>query len=143
MTRVGAPSDSLFGATDGDPGQGRPTFANSRGLARNDGPDTMHEAADSVAGCTGAMRRAVYAAIVAAGDRGMTDDEGEQVTGMRHQSYSARRRELALSNIIHAVGRRATRSGRSAIVWAVADGSAVVAEQRTTPPVMAAERSER
>ena len=49
------------------------------------------------------------------------DDEGEVLTGLAHQTYSARRRELAIAEAIRKSGeRRPTRSGRAADVWVVA-----------------------
>ncbi len=49
---------------------------------------------------------------------GCTDDELEQDLNMRHQTVSARRRELVLLGKVVDSGRtRATRSGRQATVW--------------------------
>ena len=49
---------------------------------------------------------------------GATDDEIEQALNMRHQTVSARRRELVLLGKVVDSGRtRATRSGRQATVW--------------------------
>ena len=64
-------------------------------------------------------RRQVLEAIRASGAHGMTDDEAEQALGLRHQTASARRRELVLSGHVADTGeRRQTRSGRLATVWA-------------------------
>ena len=50
--------------------------------------------------------------------RGATDDELEVALDMRHQTASARRRELVLQGaIIDSGRRRKTRSGRFAKVW--------------------------
>lgn len=49
---------------------------------------------------------------------GATDDEIERLLDMRHQTVSARRRELVLAGLVVDSGRtRATRSGRQATVW--------------------------
>lgn len=49
---------------------------------------------------------------------GATCDECETVTGLSHQTASARLRALVLKGKIHDGGtKRPTRSGRSAIVW--------------------------
>ena len=52
---------------------------------------------------------------------GLTDDEIEQTLDMRHQTVSARRRELVLLGKVVDSGRtRPTRSGRQATVWVTA-----------------------
>lgn len=49
---------------------------------------------------------------------GGTDDEIEMLLGLRHQTASARRRELVLLGAVEDSGeRRVTSSGRMAIVW--------------------------
>ena len=49
---------------------------------------------------------------------GLTDDDLEELTGWRHQTVSARRRELVLAGLVVDSGRtRATSSGRQATVW--------------------------
>lgn len=82
----------------------------------------MHPTVQTNGTDTSAGRQTVLEHIRSCGAHGATDDEGEAATGMRHQSYSARRRELATENpprIIPA-GRRPTSSGRTARVWTVA-----------------------
>lgn len=50
--------------------------------------------------------------------KGATDDEIERALRMRHQTASARRRELVKDGLIMASGRkRPTRSGRFATIW--------------------------
>ena len=64
----------------------------------------------------------VLAYIKSQGSWGATDDEIEQALDMKHQTASARRRELVLMDpprIIDSGGRRKTRSGRTAKVWIV------------------------
>ncbi len=80
------------------------------------GSDTSALAGDSVLGSARSKRRAVYDHICATG--GATDDEVEVALDMRHQTASARRRELVLSGAVHDSGeRRNTRSGCAATVW--------------------------
>jgi hypothetical protein len=82
---------------------------------------TSQLAADSIVPVSGELRQRVLAAISSAGAHGRTDDEGEVATGLAHQTYSARRRELAVAEAIRKNGeRRPTRSGRTADVWVVA-----------------------
>lgn len=77
--------------------------------------ETSREAAESVAEISGAQRQAVADLIV---QSPRTDDEIEVLTGYRHQSCSARRRELVLAGVIEDSGeKRLTRSGRKATVW--------------------------
>lgn len=53
---------------------------------------------------------------------GFTCDEIEAITGLRHQTASARIRELVLMGSLYVTEqRRQTRSGRTARVYAVAD----------------------
>jgi hypothetical protein len=63
---------------------------------------------------------AVLAVIKASAD-GMTCDDVESATGLRHQTASARVNELGrLGAIVDSGERRATASGRKAIVWRAA-----------------------
>lgn len=87
------------------------------------GSQTSKEAADSIVPHLTGLRARVYAAIVAAGDEGMTCDEVEVVTGLRHQTASARVRELSKAGLIVKGGRRQTRSGRYAVVYSAAAGA--------------------
>jgi len=68
----------------------------------------------------GKVRGTVLQAIHAAGMHGRTCDEIEEVTGLKHQTASARVRELADLEEIVPIGTRLTRSGRKAVVWACA-----------------------
>lgn len=82
--------------------------------------DTSRAAADSVRQCRGEMERKVYGAFVAAGARGLTTDEAEVVTGMSHQSCSARVNALADRDLLVLTDeRRPTRSKRMAGVYRV------------------------
>jgi len=60
------------------------------------------------------------------GNDGSTCDEAEEGLDMKHQTASARLRELVLKEFIVDSGmRRRTRSGRGARVYVVLEGSAV------------------
>jgi len=59
---------------------------------------------------------------------GLTDDQLEQVTKGLHQTVSASRRGLVLKGLVKDSGkRRATRTGRPAVVW-------IATQQVITPP---------
>lgn len=93
--------DNLYG--------GRPPFVK--------GCDTSRSAAEAISHPRGGLQLKVYSAIWNS-DAGMTCDEVEEETGMIHQTASARVRELAQrGHIVDSGERRATRSGRAAIVW--------------------------
>ena len=82
------------------------------------GSKTSRAAADSIR--PESLRGRVLAAVCAAGTTGKTCDEIEVEFGGRHQSISARLRELALLGHIVDTGReRRTRSGRNAVVYVV------------------------
>lgn len=67
---------------------------------------------------SGSLRAQLYGAIYALGSYGATCDELEAESRMKHQTASARIRELRDSKLIYDSGsRRATRSGRDAIVY--------------------------
>ena len=79
---------------------------------------TSKAAADSMKEDAKAIREWVYRLIEASGPTGFTDDELEQILKKRHQTISARRRELVLDGIVKDSGRvRPTRSKRNATVW--------------------------
>lgn len=66
------------------------------------------------------LARRVLETVIRAGALGMTCDEIERVTGLPHQSASARVHELERARLIVNSGRtRATRAGRRARVWVV------------------------
>jgi hypothetical protein len=100
------------------------------GLPPHEKTRTSKEAAECIAGIAGTLRGKVYALIAASGEYGMTDDEIETVSGLIHQTASARRRELVdkLHLIVDSGRVRKTRSGRNATVWIV------VPKGSTEPP---------
>lgn len=80
---------------------------------------TSKAAAESIQP-TAAGLRARILGIIAGSREGMTCDEVEETTGLKHQTASARIRELALLGVIQSNGKRPTRSGRNAVVWRLA-----------------------
>jgi hypothetical protein len=82
------------------------------------GTDTSLAAAAAAEPGAATVRGLVLYYIRRDAEVGATDDEIEEELGMRHQTVSARRRELVLQGFIKDSGeRRQTRSGRKAIVW--------------------------
>ncbi len=85
------------------------------------GDDTSEAAADSIEASAATLRgevlRFVRAQTHVPAFGGATCDEIEQALGLRHQTASARCRELVLSgHLIRTDRRRKTRSGRAAAV---------------------------
>lgn len=77
---------------------------------------TSLSAGDSISGAAASLRALVLQTITVTG--GATCDEVEALTGMKHQTASARVRELAKGGeIVDSGARRETRSGCAAIVW--------------------------
>jgi hypothetical protein len=88
------------------------------GLPPHVDSDTSEEAAERIASETGRLQAMVLDEVRRSGGHGRTDDELEVALGLRHQTASARRRELVLKGLVEDSGRRrATRSGRKATVW--------------------------
>ena len=82
------------------------------------GSDTSEAAALSVKESAPSIRGKVLVKIVTAGEFGKTCDEIESIMDLRHQTASARIRELVLQGLIKDSGRRrTTRSGRGAAVY--------------------------
>ena len=85
-------------------------------LARKRNADTSAAALESIAPIRNGDSKRVLAAIKEHG--GLTCDECENILGMKHQTCSARFRDLALSgHIVKAGEKRKTLSGRKAEVW--------------------------
>lgn len=84
--------------------------------------DTSREAAVDVTPKAPAIRQQVWSLIAARGPIGATDDEIEVHLNMRHETVSARRRELAIQRFVVDSGRRRnTRRGKAATVWVTPD----------------------
>jgi hypothetical protein len=67
---------------------------------------------------TARLQRQVLEHIAKAGRYGCSDDDLKWALGLRHQTASARRRELVLMGlVVDSSRRRTTRSGRKATVW--------------------------
>ena len=82
--------------------------------------DTSRAAAESVD--PRSMQRRALALLRGAGLVGLTADELEVLTGWRHQTASARLRELVLLDLAYdSPDRRPTRSGRAAVVRKACD----------------------
>jgi len=94
--------------------------------APHNGTDTSRDAAASIVDQVNGMCRDVLRAIREA-ENGLTCDEVEQLLGMKHQTASARIRDLTscqpalleqrLDQVTGKPARRATRSGRTARVY--------------------------
>lgn len=98
------------------PGKSAPFVAHS---------DTSRAAAASMKPHLGRVARRVYDEIARRGADGATDDEIEEALDLTHQTASARRRELVqLDSVVDSGRRRATRRGRSAVVWIAAEDDA-------------------
>jgi len=88
----------------------------------HNGTPTSRAAAESVKHSAASMRSQILQLLRTRADLGLTCDDVEVYRGYRHQTASARIRELSLSGHIRNSGKtRKTRSGREAIVWVVAE----------------------
>ena len=82
------------------------------------GSETSKQAALSLEPRRGSLQYHVLACIRSRTDYGATDDELETTLHLRHQTASARRRELELKGlVVRTQHRRKTRSGRNAGVY--------------------------
>jgi hypothetical protein len=80
--------------------------------------DTSRQAASSIEPDARTLRGIVLAFVRGRSDNGATCDEVEIELGLRHQTASARIRELVQAKFLRDSGvRRLTRSGRGAAVW--------------------------
>ena len=88
---------------------------------RQNHSETSHEAADSVEVRLGGLQRQVLDYLATGG---ATDEEIQDQLNMPPSTQRPRRRELQLHGLVRDSGiRRATRSGRRAVVWEVAVGA--------------------
>ena len=79
---------------------------------------TSFEAAESMAGGAGSIRRWVFRAILEAGPGGLTDDEIQTRLEINPSTERPRRIELVALGLVEDSGRtRPTRSGRRAVIW--------------------------
>jgi predicted transcriptional regulator len=90
------------------------------------GSETSAAAAESLLGFVGTLREKVLRYVERCGEEGTTDDEIERALSLRHQTASARRRELEQMGLVRATGRkRKTSSGRYAQVYVHAEAPEV------------------
>jgi hypothetical protein len=88
------------------------------GLSPTNGFETSCAAAESIQKYVPRLHPIILDEMRRAGSHGVTCDELEVTLGLRHQTASARLRELALGGrVVDSEHRRQTRSGRAAIVW--------------------------
>lgn len=86
------------------------------GVPPHENSETSRQAAESIVHGIGHLQRLVLEEIMFRGSA--TDDELEVNLGLKHQTVSARRRELVLKGLVRDSGTtRETRSGRKATVW--------------------------
>lgn len=109
--------EQLFSPDDGLKSWQRSGYQLYDGTPPHEAPSTSQAAAVSMKPAANRLQRQVEAVIGSTGPRGATDDELEVLTGLKHQTVSARRRELYLLGRIRSIGERPTRSGRKAKVW--------------------------
>ena len=89
-------------------------------LAPHSDMGTSLEAARAIVPDLQRLERVVLDAIAYYSESGLCDHEIEDVTGLKHQTASARRRALVLRGLVEDSGlRRRTDSGRMAVVWRV------------------------
>jgi hypothetical protein len=103
---------------------------------RRTAPATSREAAQRIADHAGTMEGQVLAFIRSRGLAGATDSEGQAALDLLAQSYTPRRRALVQRGAVVATDRkRATPSGRRAVVWIVAEAAhrPVAVEGGATP----------
>jgi hypothetical protein len=81
---------------------------------------TSMAAARDIRPSAAAMREQVYAALAAAGDAGMTDEQIQDALNMGGSTQRPRRGELQKAGRVRDSGRtRPTRSGKPAVVWVI------------------------
>lgn len=108
---------SLFGAATADERYPSTLYDGKPPSEPRDGGGTSLIAAHQITSASKTLRDRVLASICSSAN-GSTDDEIEIALGLRHQTASARRRELVLLGQIYDSGqRRRTSSGRAAVVW--------------------------
>ena len=89
---------------------------------RRSAPHTSRDAAAKAQRTSPTMRGRVLCFLIGQGQSGATDEEGGAALCMKPQSYTPRRRELVKRGLVRDSGeRRATESGRSAVVWVVSN----------------------
>lgn len=88
--------------------------------ARSTDPHTSHLAARNARRNLGASHRTVLAALVRAGERGLTDFELAALTGRKQTSFGVRRGELMKAGLVHRTEHtRPSDTDSAAAVWAI------------------------
>ena len=88
--------------------------------ARSTDPGTSHAAAANQRRRLGAAHRRVLAALVHAGERGLTDFELAAQTGRKQTSFGVRRGELVKAGLVRRTGdTRPSDTASDAAVWAI------------------------
>lgn len=88
--------------------------------ARSTDPGTAHLAARNARRRLGASQRTVLAALVRAGERGLTDFELAELTGRKQTSFGVRRGELVKAGLVHRTPTtRPSDTNSDAAVWAI------------------------
>lgn len=98
-------------------------IARAEGIDPEAPAESRREALESVRPHVAGLRARVLEHVRTQGERGSTCDEIEAALGLSHQTASARVHELARSGRLEPRGRRETRSGRRATVWAACEVS--------------------
>ena len=102
------------------------------------GSPTSTAAAMSIVDDLNRLERIVLDKLEAAGFDGCTDDELEVLTGMSHQTLSARRNGLVKMDMVLDSGRkRVNRSGRSAVVWVRSSLPGIPRQKAPSRPTLA------
>lgn len=102
--------------------------------APHNGTETSVEASEAIRSMTTSWRRKVFAVIADHHPDGITDEGIEQRLILKHQSASARRRELVLAGLIEPVGTAVNSSGARAQLWALTEeGQRALSEMSTSP----------
>lgn len=87
-------------------------------LSHRDGHDTEHAAARSMDEVSGRLRQEVLGHLTAVWPEGLTDDEGGVRMNGDRLTFGRRRKELVDQGLVTKTDeRRATPTGRKAIVW--------------------------
>lgn len=99
-------------------GEPRPLFPPGPAYVR--GSETSREAAEAIAPKLGRLQEKVLQAIANQPD-GLTDQEGQALTGLATNCYTPRRRELVMTGKVEDSGdrRRAEYSRCRCVVWRV------------------------
>lgn len=80
--------------------------------------ETSRAAAKKILARASTMQSLLLRQIMRTGDVGLTDEEAERLLGWKHQTLSARRRELVLHGVVKdSKKRRLNWTGCNAIVW--------------------------